>query len=196
MYTFQPWLGKNYKEGIDGKRVIGLGESHYCTSPSDARPTLTQEIIKDLFDTTSPHEGYKNTYTKFAKAVVGASVDSVTARELCYNSIGFYNYVQEPIGGARIAPTKDQFEHSVPAFKEILEQYRPERLIAWGKRLYEALPNDGYALPDFVVDGKSYRRWCYTLSDGSPVFVLEMTHPSAAYSPEEWHKVIKVFLQD
>ncbi|MDY5858888.1 MAG: HNH endonuclease [Porphyromonas sp.] len=191
-----PWIGKNYNEGIGGKRIIGLGEGHYCASPSDARPTLTQEIIVDLFDKTSPHEGYKNTYTKFAKALVGPGVDSVTARELCYNSIGFYNYVQEPISGARIAPTKEQFESSAPAFRDMLEQQRPERVIAWGKRLYEALPSDGYALPDLEVDGKSYRRWCYTLSDGFAVPVLEMTHPSAAYSPEEWNKVIKVFLQD
>lgn len=195
MYTFQPWIGKNYNVGIDGKRVMVLGESHYCASPSDARPTLTQEIIKDLFDTTSPHEGYKNTYTKFAKAVVGASVDSLTARVQCYDSVGFYNYVQEPISGARMAPTKEQFDRAVLPFREILEQYRPERVIAWGNRLYEALPSDGYTLPDLVVDGKSYRRWCYTLNDGFPVQVLEMKHPSwGGYRPVEWHKVIKAFL--
>lgn len=193
-YVFEPWVGKAYAEGIGGKRVLILGESHYCASASEARPSLTQEVIADLLDPTSEHEAYKNTYTKCAKAVAGLALDSAEARACCYGRTAFYNYVQSPISGARVAPTAEEFEASAPAFASVLEELRPQCILVWGKRLYERLPRGGEALPDLHVSGKRYRRWCYRLRDNSPVQCLEMLHPSAAYSPEEWEAVIRIFI--
>ena len=27
---FRPWVGTNYKKGFQGKKILILGESHYC----------------------------------------------------------------------------------------------------------------------------------------------------------------------
>ncbi|MDM1370764.1 hypothetical protein [Myroides marinus] len=192
---FLPWVGTAYQDGINGKCVLVLGESHYCANEIDAVPTLTQEIIKDLFDSNSPHEGYKNTYTKFAKALVGTDI-SFEDKERIWNSVAFYNYVQEPISGARVAPTDKQFRDSDEAFFEILEQLQPDYIIAWGQRLYDNLPNVGFLAKSLKVSPEElYEVWCYTVSSGRNIPLLRITHPSAAFSWDVWYNTINKFLK-
>lgn len=112
---FLPWVGGHYLQGIFGSRVMILGESHYCASVDDAVSNLTIDVIRDLFDVDSEHEGYKNTYIKFERALAGKSL-SFPEKESVWNSILFYNYVQVPISGVRIAPTSLEFTLSEIAF--------------------------------------------------------------------------------
>ena len=70
--NFLPWIGNYYSTtGFAGKRILALGESHYCENASDATEDITRKVITDLFDPQSEHEAYKNTYTKFAEALLG-----------------------------------------------------------------------------------------------------------------------------
>ena len=76
---FTPWIGKHYSTtGYAGKRILALGESHYCEKSSDATEDITRKVIADLFDPHSEHEAYKNTYTKFAEALLGRNALSTT----------------------------------------------------------------------------------------------------------------------
>ena len=190
---FLPWVGKNYKKGIDGKRVLVLGESHYCGKPEDDTPYVTRNIIADLLDAASEHEPYKNTYTKFERALAGKVLDGQEKSEL-WNSIIFYNFVQSPISGPRTAPTEDEFKMSYQAFFEILERYRPDYVIAWGKRLYEHLPSSGRQSVNLhLPDGSLLETKEYVLSDGKIVKVLAIQHPSSGFSWDFWHRVIQSF---
>ena len=55
--NFLPWVGEHYNTtGFAGKRILALGESHYCDKASDARPDITGKVIADLFDPQSEHE--------------------------------------------------------------------------------------------------------------------------------------------
>lgn len=192
---FLPWIGKEYQKGINGKKVLVLGESHYCAKESDAEPTLTQEIIIDLFNADSPHEGYKNTYTKFAKAIAGRDL-GFTEKEQVWDSVAFYNYVQVPISEARVSPSAEEFENSEAALFEILEQLKPDYVIAWGYRLYDNLPNKGCRGGHLRVSNQEVHEvWCYTLSNKQIVPVLRMIHPSSAYSWTYWHETIKTFIE-
>lgn len=192
---FLPWIGKEYQNGINGKRVLILGESHYCAKDSDAVPTLTQEIIIDLFDANSPHEGYKNTYTKFAKAVAGKDL-SFSDKEKVWNSVAFYNYVQVPISEARVSPTAEEFKVSEVALFEVLEQLKPDYVIVWGYRLYDNLPDKRYKGANLrVPNQEAHEVWNYTLSNNQTVPMLRMIHPSAAYSWDYWHETIKAFIE-
>lgn len=191
---FLPWIGTEYQQGIKGKKVLVLGESHYCANEGDAVPTLTQEIIMDLFNPNSPHEGYKNTYTKFAKAIAGTDLD-YKGKEKVWNSLAFYNYVQVPISGARVAPTAQEFRAAESALFEVLEQLQPDYVIVWGNRLYDNLPNTGAQGKEVIMSETDLHEvWCYTLSNQKIVPMLRMTHPSAAYSWDYWHEVINMFL--
>lgn len=187
--TFLPWVGNDYSKAYYGKRVMVLGESHYC-AVEDVRLTMTTDVLRTVFDPAAEFEGYMNTFTKFARALDGTDVGR-TEQECVWQRVMFYNYVQVPMTYARVSPTTAQFRSSDDAFFTILEQYRPEKIIVWGSRLYNNLPRLGEQGPDV----KGCETWIYRLKDGTPVHLLPVTHPSASFSPTEWHEVISKFLK-
>ncbi len=192
---FLPWVGKNYKQGIYGRRVLVLGESHYCARQEDDTPYVTRKVIADLLDPNSEHEAYKNTYTKFERALAGKVLDWQEKAEL-WNSIIFYNYVQIPMTGPRISPTVEEFKDSAQAFFEVLDRYCPDCVIVWGKRLYNNLPQEGCQGPDLQLpDGTFQETWIYTLTGGKRVHVMPILHPSSGFSWDFWHEAIRRYLE-
>ena len=191
---FQPWTGSAYLHGINGRKVLVLGESHYCAKPEDDVPAVTVNVIRDLLDPDSEFEAYKNTYTKFERALAGKELDWSGKAEL-WNSVVFYNYVQVPMSGPRRAPAAAEFRASEAAFFEILEHFRPDCVIVWGSRLYNNLPQAGRQGPDLrLPDGTHRETWTYTLSGGHTVRLLPITHPSAGFTPAYWHEAIMSFI--
>lgn len=188
-----PWVGKDYLLGIEGKRVMVLGESHYCAKPEQFTKDLTINIISDLLDPNSEHEHYKNTYTKFERALYGRIVEK-SEKETLWNSILFYNFIQEPISGPRIKPSNEQIELSTIAFFEVLEKYRPDCVIVWGMSLYNFLPNVGNPSNEIVVYGEECKTLEYILSDDHSVKIMPIFHPSSGFAWEYWHKFIKEFI--
>ncbi len=199
---FLPWVGSAYAKGIKIAgisrpiKVMVLGESHYCADVRDAVPQITNDIIRYFLQPDREAEGWMNTYTKFERALAG-KVLSQREREQMWNSLLFYNYVQTPMSGARVAPTKQEFRDSDGAFFEVLERYRPDCIIVWGVRLYNSLPDCGGALPDLTLpNGDSTGRWGYRLKDGSVVPVLSIYHPSAGFDTDYWHRMMHQFFQE
>lgn len=194
--SFLPWVGRNYKnEGFAGRKVLALGESHYCSEETDAVADITRNVISGLLDPEAVFEPYMNTYTKFVKAMLGKSELTHNDKVSLWDSIAFYNYIQVPMPAARIAPSKKDFAASSEPFFEVLEMLRPEIVLAWGSRLYNNLPKGGMQGNDLKApDGRWIETWLYFLKDGSPVRVVPITHPSAAFSPDYWHEVISIVL--
>lgn len=195
---FLPWIGNNYSLGILEKRILILGDSHYCANPAtEAVPQLTQNIIEDLFDATSLFEPYKNTYTKFERALSGRKMplSDKQGKRKVWDDVMFYNYVQEAILGPREAPTQKQFKESEPGFFEVINQHKPHKVIAWGSRLYNNLPRKGHQLPDLIDStDKVHEVWAYSLDNGHVAEVIKCTHPSAGFTWEYWHEVFKLFI--
>lgn len=194
--NFLPWIGKHYDTtGFAGKRILALGESHYCGNDSDATGDLTIRVIEDLYDPHSEHEAYKNTYTKFAEALLGRNGLSYRDKELFWNSISFYNYVQVPMTGARVAPSREDFLESSAAFFDVLEKLRPDIIIVWGSRLYNNLPQGGMQGDDLrAPDGHWVETWRYFLEDRKDVKVVPVMHPSSSFSPEFWHEFLSTII--
>ena len=114
-----------------------------------------------------------------------------------WNSVIFFNYLQVAMGGPREAGTAEQYHQAGKAFFEVIEKYQPEYVIAWGKRLWNNLPNvrwqDG---DDIVVDGYPVATGAYLLSNGKQVKVMAVNHPSVGYSWDYWYRVIQHFLRN
>lgn len=194
--SFLPWIGENYKkEGFAGRRILVLGESHYCANAEDANEGITIEVIRAVIDKAAEFEPYMNTFTKFAKALLGRAELTHEDKVLLWNSIAFYNYIQVPMPATRVAPSREDFAASSEPFFETLEALRPEIMIVWGSRLYNNLPKGGMQGDDLKApDGRWIETWRYFLKDGFPVRVIPITHPSAAFSPDYWHEVISIVL--
>jgi len=214
---FHPWVGDKYEYGIKGfdkngiivygtkedpgKKILIVGESHYCANLADAISKLTQIIIADLIDPDSEWEPYKNTYTKFIKSLTGYTDDlEFEDKKEAWEHIAFYNYVQEPMIGARISPTTEEFKKSEEAFWEVLNKISPDLIIVWGKRLYINLPQGGEYIGELEVrdeydDIVSIELWSYELKN-SIIRIIGITHPAAGFDTEFWHEAIFLFIKN
>ncbi len=200
---FQPFVGKDYANGgIFGKRVMVLGESHYCDEGcvdcgncSRHRECMgfTQNVVQTYLEQDGGHENWMNTFLKFERSLVGHETDQKETEKI-WNSVIFFNYLQVAMGGPREAGTADQYRQAGLAFFEMLEKFLPEYVVVWGKRLWNNLPGDQWQDgEDVVVDGYATATGSYVLRGGKRVKVMAVNHPSVGYSWDYWHRVIQDF---
>ena len=207
---FKPWVGGNYfGKGFRGKRIMILGESHYCGKQSSGvcdchtvRDSGCREFTTEVMhrflnraDNNAEHEGWMNTFTKFGNALTGSKLDDNGQKEL-WNSLLFYNYLQVALESPRQAGEGVDYEQSVEALFEVLEQYRPEYIIFWGYRLWDYLPGgDCWQWDDdVIVDDTIIKNGWYLLADGTKIRTFPIYHPSAAFDLEYWHKGMNTIL--
>jgi len=201
---FSPRIGKDYaRGGIFGKRILALGESHYCgTGCADCGECgkhpecsdFTTKVVNWCLDPSVERERWMNTYLKFERSLVGHETTPVESRKI-WDSIAFYNFLQVAMGGAREAGTNQQYRAASEPFMQILEELQPDVLIVWGVRLWNNIPNRNWADGSKVaVDGYDVQNGYYTLSSGKKVKVVCVYHPSVGYDWSFWHKVIDNFI--
>ena len=192
----KPFVGENY--GKSGRtRVMMLGESHYCENPDDFNSEITKDVIEDLYDEESEHEGYKNTYAKAINAIAGKKLGSPQEKREWWNKLSFYNFVQSPMTGPRIAPTPEQLKDASDAFFNVLEVNKPTHLLCWGYRLFDNyLPEGGRLLnPIRMSDGSLIQVKEYILPSGHSVKIMRMKHPSTGFSTDYWYEANEKFLK-
>lgn len=174
-----------------GKRIMILGESHYCDeSCADCGDCLlhrecmnfTQQVLDDYLNENKERQNWMRTFLKFERSLVGEETKQAMRLKI-WNSVVFFNYLQVAMGGPREAGTAEQYHQAGKAFFEVIEKYQPEYIIVWGKRLWNNLPNVGWQDgDDIVVDGYPVATGAYLLSNGKQVKVMAVNHPSVGYS--------------
>ena len=210
--NFKPWVGDNYlSTGYQGKRILVLGESHYCIKElsvggrcypackrnqmEDACFSQTHDVVYEaIYDYRG--EPYQQTFLCFERAVVG-KVLSQQEREEFWQSVMFYNYIQYSQDGPRKAPLPEHWADSEKAFVELLETYSPDYIIVWGVRLFNGLPGmDGKGGVLDLGNGDKHDYWVYPIV-GKEIPSLKMHHPSCPTGKDwgYWHRVIDKFLK-
>ncbi|WP_251619838.1 hypothetical protein [Odoribacter lunatus] len=190
----KPWVGKNYRQGFQGRKIMVLGESHYADHPCGEN--FTSEIVADNFlNPQVERKGWMNTYTKFERAMLGRELSQEERMEF-WDSIMFYNYIQEPLCGPRLKPTREQYIAAQEPFIEILEEFHPDGVIVWSERLYNALPQCGQQGDSIIVQSaEEVETWKYFLSDGHEISVLPIQHPSSGFSWDYWYPILSKFIE-
>lgn len=188
---FLPYVGSSYYNNAFGKKIMILGESHYGTVSS---PNITQDVINAYLDVTLEREGWMNTYTKFERSLVNKETTREDSKVI-WNSLLFYNYLQVLLTGPRESGTSKNYEDSETAFFEVLNEYKPDIIIAWGKRLYGVLPDTNWTDERAInIDGYDIENGYYTINDNHKVKMFYVYHPSTGYDWSYWHKVISHFI--
>lgn len=107
---FQPFVGKDYANGgIFGKRIMILGESHYCDEEcvdcGDCRlhrecMNFTQQVLDDYLNENKERQNWMRTFLKFERSLVGEETNQAMRLKI-WNSVIFFNYLQVAMGGPR-----------------------------------------------------------------------------------------------
>lgn len=136
---FQPFVGRDYTTGgIFGKRIMVLGESHYCDEGcadcgniANHRECMafTNGVVSDYLNEDKPRERWMSTFLKFERSLVGHETEW-PERQRIWQSVLFYNYLQVAMGGPRKAGSDAEYRQSEQAFFSVLDQYRPQYIIA------------------------------------------------------------------
>ena len=210
--NFRPWVGSNYStNGFQGKKILVLGESHYCTElcqngrcfPLCKKENMkeecfsqTESVIHDFVYYYSG-EKYEQTFLCFERAILGKEA-SQQEREMFWEGIIFYNYLQFDQKGPRMPIKPEYWEESERAFIEVLERYLPNYIIIWGVRLYNGLPNWDGKHSLLQISKNDYTDvWTYTIS-GKQIPALKVYHPSIPIGKSwpYWHDVYCKFFEN
>ena len=145
---FRPYIGEKYESGINGKKILVIGASFYCTNKSCQFFADCTDVVKkdsSKYDKICPDfpseeqllseepsqeidnkcRTYK-VFVNFIRQYVGE--DDYYG---IWNHLAFTNYVQF------ILPTKDTYksylsERDFNAFIEVLKELKPDIVISWG----------------------------------------------------------------
>ncbi len=169
---FKPWEGEHYAKGFNGKKILVLGDSHYSSGNESAE--FTTEVVEHFLGYKRgdcPHAGYMNTYTRFTNIMFGEQADGETTIDF-WQSIAFYNYVQQAQAGHSVSPTEKEYDDSQAAFIEILEEYQPDLVIVWGRRLWNKITKYGIEA-NFNTREKLY----YLEVKGKKILTCAIPHP-------------------
>ena len=203
---FKPWIGSDFeKGGIFGKKILILGESHYCKenlcpdcgkveNADECAEFTSKNCIEKYLEGST--ENWTPTFRKFERSLVNHETDMEESKRI-WNSVAIYNYIQRAMDKARKAPEWVDFRNSDKAFFEVLDELQPELMLVWGvTRMYDNLPGgDRWAAgEELIIDDYKVKNGYYHLSNGNKVRVLWVYHPSTGYAWDWWNKIIRTEL--
>lgn len=182
---FLPWCGKNYCKSYP--RLLVLGESHYSDRLED--PNFTQRLTAQYAAGKFNHRFW----TQIGQVVTGKPHWEIN-RKAFWDSISFYNYVQDiTVNAPGYGPPESAFLRSENAFWEVLDLLKPTHLIALGDRLWTHMPEFGNESATAPLGGQS-RQYGYYIRNWGQVIAVSIKHPSWGFSAQVWHPVVRDFL--
>jgi hypothetical protein len=116
-------------------------------------------------------------YTRIAR-MFGYDYRSFSQRKLFWESVVYYNFLQVVLTKAREIPPAKAWSESVSAFRETLEEHRPDFVVSFSKRMWPHIPKDsGTALYNEL--GVDCRSGYIALTDGHSVRMINFLHPTS-----------------
>lgn len=196
-YRFNPWA----PDGADwgGLRLLIVGESHYDEgikySPAE-QWEHTHYVVRrygaEARETTTFFVRITQTF------VDGASTLPDDDYRAFWRRVCFCNYVQEFVPGTPGSNkvSKAMIRRSGPAFRQILDDVRPDAVLVMSAAVWEDMSTESSALEadDIGGIGRVYR---YTYQDGV-CLAAHTDHPRArfknTYRPDVWKPRVQAFL--
>ena len=202
---FEPWVGKEYSIGINGKKIMVLGHNHYCSDKPSCQccteaacKKFTQRIIrgyleKPYYDSREDKNRWKLTYNNFERAFYSRNLND-DERSVLWNHLLFYNLVQEAMPDPYAKPNQEQYANAIDPFRSILRDYKPNVILAWGDGAYNHTPNDnGIEIEPIEYDGVRCIGWRY-LGYDNLIDMFKIRHPSRYFSYRKWNVIINKIL--
>lgn len=126
-----PWRGEAYAAGVQGRRLLILGDSFHDAVGAASFPS---EVVGDFV------AGRRN-YPFFAaiqQVVTGERAGDPAARRAFWGRVAFSNLVQEPMQAASAAPTAAQWRRAWACFPEVVAATAPDVVFVFSRRGWDA----------------------------------------------------------
>jgi len=190
---FKPWVGENYANGFNGKKVLALGDSHY--NQGDEVEDFVHNLVAHFIEYKNGdtrHMPWMNTYTKFGNVLLGEKADAKATVDF-WNSIVFYNYVQKSQARHSKAPSDEEYNNSHIAFVEVLKEYQPNLIIVWGWRLWSRIAKYGIEADFKILENRVEKFYFFDIK-GKKIPACGIPHPRVI--SKDWtlylHESIKI----
>ena len=178
-----PCVGKSYHEaGYTGRKLLILGESEYEWNPDALQPEIATWLITANANGGLKNPFYTKIYHSFSNEPKWQSLEHFAD---FWNSITFYNYIQEKVGTTpRQRPNLEMWPKWRDTFELVLEKLNPDRVLVLGRALWDNLTALGLIRNDannetFFLNGK-----------GQSIKVAHIPHPASfGFKPSEWRKI-------
>lgn len=194
---FTPCIGRLYggRGSALPKKVMVLGASHYCGNGCRdcgdpvAHPecaVFTRDVVRDYLSDNYSGD-WKKTFTTFINSAFGRAT-SAEERARLMDSIVFMNFLQRAEG--RDADEKHDEYFNAPAnieaFKATIRECRPEVVVTWGSRVWNAIPWDlGFGKAEKVAD--DIFRYPF---EGRSFLLVGLHHPSIGYPSDATNSLL------
>lgn len=188
---FLPWVGESFEAGYIGSKILVIGDSHYGKAPGKERNFTRDVLFKHLSG-----EQRISFFTNIARAISGEPNEDLD-QDIFWNSVAFYNYVQEAVEEARVRPSMEQGINAQEAFDEIINTLQPDKIIMLGNFVWDMTPSTGHEGDPVcaAATDKKMLTWYYPTNAGKIIPSGKMEHPSSGgFSGDAWHPVVKRFL--
>lgn len=179
---FKPWVGDNY--GRNGKSILVLGESIYrCPRTS---PDRCIELITNNASGTERHKFYTNIFLAFEGPEKARTPEE---KSIFWHSVCYINFVDDLVESSRLSPSRESFDKARDDWQRLLDHFKPDYVVALGKRLWDNLPTGTGQDYISTLDKPNHPVRSYEHSTGT-VKITYVYHPSARFSSGVWHQVI------
>lgn len=176
--NFLPWVGNVYMQGVNGQRVLLLGESHY------QEPIENRNATNDYTDNFVENGiVYRSQYWKnITEILANKPFESISSdeRKRLWNKFCFYNFIQFEVGATKV-PNSNDYINSEPMFLELIEALKPDKILVLMKRLWYNLEFGGEWInsygnlqePVWKISHKGKTAHCWAINHPSYIFSIE-----------------------
>ena len=172
---FHPWVGANYgNSSLFGVPFLILGESHYEWKEGVDTPDLTRHLVAE----EANDEWSYPYFTRIYKIVIGKE-PIAEGRKLFWNSVAYYNYIQQVVGTrARQRPTWQMWQEAREPFIKMLQMIKPRCVLVLGEGLWKNLPRATKVGPILQVYDERRDTRLYKTDADNLALVGRINHPA------------------
>jgi hypothetical protein len=177
---FQPWIGENYEKRRP--RLLVIGMSHYDW---DDRKCPEYFATNDVIQSRASGECRGAFFTNIVAICIGR-LPNDEEREQFWQSVAFYNYIQEFVGDS---PQRKHdpilWERGEPAFFAVLRRLRPELVLVIGQMNWNNISTLYVPAGEMLKHApeRRYAEVCrYPIGEGRTALAFHVKHTAAGFN--------------
>jgi hypothetical protein len=172
MVEHTPWVGPNYRIGIEGQRICIVGYSHY---------KLKNEICADDCTTSYLRKVRDGTRERFFGQIMGYF--GFKDHQAFWNGVMFLNYITECIGDPKErynSGTDSQIKCAKQHFLNIIRKKCPHKVLVFTRKGWSTFPPTSEG--PMALDPKDFPEFSWGIyhADGHIVMAFGLRHPQGA----------------